>query len=198
MSETHEQHTDVSPAAVTDPDHRIEEAETASGGQDVGRGGRAADPVELRAMSLVDVETVAAWVDADPSILANLRFPEGSTSFALRNFLVAHMARQDCWWVMARRGADDIAAVGATDIKPDGSAHVHVVVSPKHRGGRTLASVLAPALDIAFNQMGLTALLGVIVNGNRQGLAVAKKLGFQDMGLTTTMLTRTDYLEREA
>jgi len=157
--------------------------------------------VELRAMTLVDIETVAGWVEKDPEMLPQMAFPEGSTAFTVRNLLANWIGRQDVVVAMAAKGTKDVGMVAATDIQPHPVhsymvANVHVAIDPDERDGFTARDVISAGHNLAFNKLGLGELVGVIVRSNP--LMRRAHMGYKDRNLMVVALTQQEYLEREA
>ena len=138
---------------------------------------------------------MVGWVADDPGILDAMRMPADTTEFRVRELLLEGMASPSIQWFVAERDGDPLGAVGATHIQRDGSALCHIIVAKEHQNSTLAIRIGKAAVKFAFEQLGLTTLLGQVPEENKQALRFDEHLGFSDMLLRSLQLTKDDYLK---
>jgi len=151
-----------------------------------------APEIELRQWAPQDTNTLLDWVDADPQMLEQVGF---ETQTELVEFVNRCLNAGNCLVLAGEIEGELMGYLAAVGINQDGSANMHIGVSPEHRGrGKELMELgIKTAFDLGFQT------LIAAVNRDRRGRVIERwdrQFGFQEPDAKILVLTKTRWESR--
>jgi RimJ/RimL family protein N-acetyltransferase len=137
-----------------------------------------------------DTERLLTWVDEDPDIFASLGMENPDRALLIQAMTAAMVSPH--WGIYAaENGTGKAIACLGLNSTGDGTALVHMWLSPRHRGrGYWVGKA---GLDYAFNTLGLKSVIGVVPKTNDLALELDMKLGFEPIDAHFLQLTREQF-----
>jgi len=134
--------------------------------------------VKVRPWTLQDTRELLKWIKEDPEILRQFGFSGKADDVEIVDFMAVQSRRTDAIYLAGDSGGSLSGMACASNINADGSALVHQVTAPEHRGKGGF--LLRAAVHYAFNVIGLKTLTALVPNDNARAYSLDVGLGFED------------------
>lgn len=140
-----------------------------------------------------DTAVLLDWLEQDPEMIQQIGY--GSPKEVVDSITKIFMSANSTI-VAAENGTGELIGwVAATNAQADGSANVHIGISPQHRGKG--ARLMREGLRFAFENLGLKILIAAVPKGRDRVETFNRRFGFTEPDAKILFLTKTKWEERD-